>query len=55
MMIKKAMLFAALLLQAAPLAAYPLVDAPYKDDTEACVRAFSPALGYLLPRMVALR
>ena len=35
----------AFFLQAAPLAAYPLVDAPYKDDTEACVRAFFTGAG----------
>ena len=39
MLIKKAMLLAAFLLQAVPLAAYPLVDAQCKDDPEACVRA----------------
>ena len=38
-MIKKAMLVGALLLQAAPLAAYPLVDAQCKDDPKACVKA----------------
>jgi hypothetical protein len=39
MMIKKLVLVAAFLLQAAPLAAYPLVDAQCKDDPEACVKA----------------
>ena len=39
MRIKKAMLLAALLLQVAPLAAYPLVDAQCKDDPKACVTA----------------
>ena len=35
----KAIILAALLLQAAPLAAYPLVDAKCKDDPQACVKA----------------
>ena len=39
MLIKKAMLLAALLLHAAPLAAYPLVDPQCKDDPKACVLA----------------
>ena len=52
MMITTGKFSVAFFLQAAPLAAYPLVDAPYKDDTKACVRGFLPALVYLLARMV---
>ena len=39
MLIKKLMMVAAFLLQAIPLAAYPLVDAQCKENPKACVRA----------------